>query len=72
MKFKANDYKPKDVLKFIRQSTDLTQKEFAAKLKKSTNWVKSNEQGVTRFYFDDLIKIANMFDIEIIIQEKIK
>ena len=70
MEFKANDYKPNETLKFIRQCTGLTQNDLAKKIGKSKNWVKSNEQGVTRYYFEDLIKIANLHDIEIKIIKK--
>ncbi len=70
MEFKANNYKPSDTFKFIRQATGLTQEELAKKVNKSKNWVKSNEQGITRYYFEDLLKIANMFDIEIKIVKK--
>ena len=29
MEIKANNYEPNDILKFMRQATDLTQKDFA-------------------------------------------
>ncbi len=70
MEFKANNYKPSETFKFIRQCTGLTQEELAKRVNKSKNWVKSNEQDVTRYYFEDLLKIANMFDIEIKIIKK--
>lgn len=68
MEFKANDYKPNEILKFIRQSTGKTQKEFADSIQKSKNWVKSNEQDITRYYFEDLLKIAKKYNIKIIIK----
>ncbi len=70
MEFKANDYKPNETFKFIRQCTGLTQKEMAEKMHKSKNWVKANEQAISRYYFEDLLKMANMFDIEIKIIKK--
>ena len=70
MEFKANDYKANEVLKFMRQSTGLTQKEFAKDIQKSTNWVKANEQDINRYYFDDLLKIAKLYNIDIIIKKK--
>ena len=70
MEFKANNYNANETMKFIRQCTDLTQEKFSKEIKKSKSWVKSNEQGVSRYYFDDLLKIAKLFDIEIIIKKK--
>jgi transcriptional regulator with XRE-family HTH domain len=72
MEFKANDYKTNEILKFIRQNKDITQEELAFKLKKSKNWVKNNEQGINRYYFEDLIKVANICDVEIIFKSKTK
>lgn len=69
MEFKAKDYKPNEILKFIRQSSDLTQEELAKKLNKSKNWVKNNEQGLNRYFFEDLVKIANLCNVEIIFKK---
>ena len=38
MKIKANKYKGKDILKFIRQNTNMTQKEFAESINKTRDW----------------------------------
>ena len=35
MEIKANKYRPNEILKFIRQNTNLTQKEFAKRINKS-------------------------------------
>lgn len=70
MEFKANNYSPKDILKFIRQSTDLTQKEFAKMINKSEDWCQSNELGRSNYYFKDLLELANKNNIEIYIVKK--
>ncbi|MCI8671795.1 MAG: helix-turn-helix transcriptional regulator [Bacilli bacterium] len=70
MEFKANNFKPNETLKFIRQSTGKTQKEFADSIKKSKDWQFSNENGRTTFYFKDLIEIANKYNLDIIIKER--
>lgn len=70
MKIKANEYKTNEILKFIRQNANKTQEELARCINKSKNWVKNNEQGLNRYYFEDLIKIANICNVEIIIQDK--
>ena len=72
MEIKANNNRPNEILKFIRQNSNLTQEELAKKLGKSKNWVKNNEQGLNRYFFEDLIKIANICNVEIIIKDKKK
>lgn len=44
----------------------------AKEIGKSKNWIKNNEQGLNRYYFEDLIKIANLYDIDIIFKERKK
>ncbi len=70
MEFKANDYNANEVLKFIRQSTGKTQEVFSHEIKKSKNWVKNNEQGLNRYFFEDLVKIAKLYKIDIIIKKR--
>ncbi len=72
MEIKANKYKANEILKFIRQNTNLTQKEFAKGVNKSEDWEYSNEAGRSRYYFSDLIEICNKYDLEIIIKDKEK
>lgn len=72
MEIKANNYKPNDILKFIRQNANLTQEKLAYLIGKSKNWVKNNEQGLNRYFFEDLIKIANACGVDIIIKDKEK
>lgn len=70
MEIKANNYKANEILKFIRQNTNLTQKEFAKTIDKSVDWQYSNECGRSRYFFSDLQKIAKVHNLEIIIKEK--
>ena len=72
MEIKANKYKANEILKFIRQNTNLTQKEFAKRINKSEDWQYSNESGRSRYFFNDIIEIANKYDLEIIIKDKEK
>lgn len=72
MEIKAEKYKANEILKFIRQNTELTQEQLALKLGKSKNWVKNNEQGINRYFFEDLIKVAKICNMEIIIKDKQK
>lgn len=70
MEIKANNYRPNEILRFIRQNSNLTQEELANRLGKSKNWVKNNEQGLNRYFFEDLMKVANICNVEIIIKDK--
>ena len=68
MEIKANDYDPKDIFKFMRQATDLTQKDFAKTINKSKDWCQSNELGRSNYLFKDLLELAKKHDFEIIIK----
>ena len=70
MEIKANNYKANEILRFIRQNTNLTHKDFAKTINKSEDWEYSNECGRSRYYFSDLLDIANKHDLEIIIKDK--
>lgn len=70
MEIKVNNYKSNEILKFIRQNSNLTQEQLAKKIGKSKNWVKNNEQGINRYFFEDLMTIANICNVEIIIKDK--
>lgn len=72
MKIKANGYKANEILKFIRQNSNQTQKDFAKSIGKSEDWQYSNECGRSRYYVNDLIDIANKYDLDIYIQDKEK
>ena len=70
MVVKFNDYGPKDIIKFIRQATGLTQKEFGKTIEKSERAIQNYESG-RRTYNSDLIKlICKVHNIEITIQTK--
>lgn len=68
MKFSIKDYDAKDTIRFIREYTGLTQKDFAKKINKSYDWVQSVELGRLKYKFEDLIMICNLFNLTIIIQ----
>lgn len=70
MQINSNDFKANEIIKFIRQYTNLTQYEFAKKIGKSHAWVQSNELGRTNYLFKDLMEICNIFNIEIKITSK--
>lgn len=70
MHIKANKYKGSDILRFIRENSNLTQKEFSKKINKSRDWQASNEIGRSRYSIDDLILIANTYNLDIIIKDR--
>lgn len=70
MVVKFNDYEPKDIIKFIRQATGLTQKEFGKTIEKSERAIQNYESG-RRTYNSDLIKlICKVHNTQITIQTK--
>ena len=71
MEIRAGNYKPNYILRFVRQNAGLTQEKLAIMIGKSKNWVKNNEQGLNRYFFEDLIKIAEICGVEIIIKERV-
>lgn len=70
MDIKANDYEANEILKFVRQSTGKTQKEFGQDIYKSKDWVQSNEIGRSDYKFKDLLALARKNNIEIRIISK--
>ena len=67
MRINASKYEPKDVIKIVREWTNLTQKDFGKLINKSNEWVKANESDKTNLYFKDLLQIAKLNNIDIII-----
>ena len=67
MRINASKYEPKEVMKIVREWTNLTQKDFGKLINKSNEWVKANESGKTNFYFKGLLQIAKLNNIDIII-----
>ena len=66
MKLSSKDYEPKEIFKIIREWTGLTQEQFGKLLnKKGRSWARNIEYGSARFYFNDLYKICNEYNIVI-------
>ena len=70
MEINATKYKGKDILKFIRENSNMTQKEFAKTINKTRDWQASNETGRSRYFIDDLIEIAKAHNLDITIKDK--
>lgn len=69
MKIIVNKYEPKHIIKFIRQATGLTQREFGDRIGKSRNTVQSYELGRIKMSFNDFISICKIFNITVTIEE---
>lgn len=67
MKICLSDYEPKDVIRIIREWTELTQKEFGKSIGKAERTIQDYESGRSRYYIDTLYKIAKVHNIEIVI-----
>lgn len=70
MKIRANDYSSNEILKFMRQATNLTQKDFAKTINKSQDWCQSNELGRADYYFKDFLELAKIHNFDIYIEER--
>ena len=70
MKVTLNKYEPKDVIRFIREATGLSQKEFGKSINKIERTIQDYEAGKRRYYTDTLKLICKVHKIEITIERK--
>lgn len=69
MKVKFNDYEPKEIIRFIREWTGLTQKEFGKSINKSERVIQDYEAGHRRYYTETLKTICKVHKIKITIEK---
>jgi len=65
MKLKASEYEAKDILKILREWTELTQKDFAESINVNLGTLQSYERGIRRCSFDVLLEMAKEHNIMI-------
>ncbi len=70
MEINLTNYEPKDVIRIIREWTELTQKEFGKSIGKAERTIQDYEAGRSRYYIDTLYKIAEVHNVKIIISKK--
>lgn len=70
MKIIANDYPAKNVVKIIREWTELNQTEFGKTISRSRDSINNIENGRNRMYLNDFIDMCQKHDIKIIIEKK--
>lgn len=71
MKIVANDYTAQDVMRIIREWTELTQKDFADSVNRSRDGIQKYESGKRHFTFETFITFCKKHNIKVTI-EKIK
>ena len=70
MKIIANNYKPNEIIKIIREWSEKTQKVFADSIGKNKNTVQSWELGRNKMTFNTLMEIAKEENLIITIERK--
>ncbi|MCL2884280.1 MAG: helix-turn-helix domain-containing protein [Oscillospiraceae bacterium] len=70
MKFKANEYTKGEIIRIIREWTELTQQEFGDAIGKSRMSIQGYELGRTNYGIDVLLEIARKFNVTITIEKK--
>ena len=70
MKLKANDYKPNEIVKIIREWTELNQEDFGKTIGKSYGSIKKYEQGERNFNFETFMKMCKVHNIKIILEKE--
>lgn len=70
MRIIANDYQAKDIVRMIREWTELNQKEFGATLSRSRDSINNIENGRNRMYLNDFLDMCKMHNVKITIERK--
>jgi len=70
MKLVANDYEAKDIIKIIREWTNLKQVEFGESINRSSRTVQDYEAGITNYNVKMLLDIAKKYGITITLEKK--
>ena len=70
MKLIANNYKANESFKFLLQGLVLPQEELAKNIKASKSSIEKYEYGTVNYTFETLLKIAEKYNLNIIIETK--
>jgi len=70
MKIIANDYEPRDIIKIIREWSDLSQTEFGESINRTKHSIQSMELGRNNVYLHTLIEIAKIHDLVITVEKR--
>ena len=72
MKIIANESSPKDIIRIIREWTELTQKDFGKSIHRSEKGIQAFELGTRNYDMKTLIQIANTHGLKITIEKEDK
>ena len=72
MKIIANEYSPNEIIRIIREWTELTQKEFGKTIHRSEKGIQAFELGTRTYDMKTLIQIANTHGLKITIEKEDK
>lgn len=70
MQIKASNYESNEIIKFIREWTGLTQKQFGKPLYLSERSIRAYESGETKVRVETLLDICKIYGIDITISKK--
>lgn len=70
MKLVFNDYAPNEVIKIIREWTELSQKDFGKAIGKSERTIQDYESGRRRYNVETLKKITQVYNVKIVIEKR--
>lgn len=72
MKIIANDYNTSEIIRIIREWTELSQKDFAKTVNRSERGIQAFELGTRNYTFQTLLEIADTHGLTITIEKKTK
>ena len=70
MKVILNKFEPKEIIKIIREWSELTQADFAKKINRSKDTVQSYELGRNKMSLDKFMEIAKNEDLIVTIEKR--
>lgn len=70
MKFIANNYQTKEIIRIIREWSNKTQQEFGKNINKSKDTIQSYELGRNKISLDTFMEIAKKENLIITIEKK--
>lgn len=70
MKIIANNYTPQEIIRIIRDWTELTQEDFGQKLHRSRKTIQTYELGTRNYDVRTLLEIANTYKLKITIEKE--
>ena len=71
MEFLANDYKPEDICRIMREWTELERSEFGKSIHRTERSIRSLETGERHLTVQTLLDIAKTHNIKIIIKKEV-